>query len=407
MFRLTQIGPEGGDCTAPYTVTFDKEYTLEEFVNAIIVNRKGDWGAIRLGNLFGETLCEYRWGKITRSIPDEYKNRRIASSNASGGWSAMDYYVQLLPDEPPAAIITPEPTSAESGLHDRCKYYDWRTNNEAKYLKDPTLLEEGAFKDTCTDEILIARVGKAVESIYNNPDANIISATMTFIQYLYEVHKLPPEDCELLGDIIITGMNAQIKNTATTICETLVGSGIDISDLCNDEPTEPVDNMVYLSEKLSIELTEKQKIDFAVRFIDRYFDPQFIVSNTSEKPYGIDVKLMLFYDKDCKCYIHPDYVCISNYALNIVGGVVLVDDIIRFVYTQMEDILMKAGFMDEASRLVNSQLNETIDCNLMSKTRATTTDLLWKYIDAILPYQGKQNLQNELVKRYVESIKNN
>lgn len=41
MFRLTQIGPEGGDCTAPYTVTFDKEYTLEEFVNAIIVNRKG------------------------------------------------------------------------------------------------------------------------------------------------------------------------------------------------------------------------------------------------------------------------------------------------------------------------------------------------------------------------------
>ena len=74
MFRLTQIGPEGGDCTAPYTVTFDKVYTLEEFVNAIIVNRSGEWGSIRLGNLFGKTLCEYKWGKIIRSIPDEYNS---------------------------------------------------------------------------------------------------------------------------------------------------------------------------------------------------------------------------------------------------------------------------------------------------------------------------------------------
>ena len=142
----------------------------------------------------------------------------------------MDYYVHLLPVESSVTII-PEHTSAKSGLHSRCKYYDWRTSNEAKYLKDSTLLEEGAFKDTCTDEILIARVGKAVESIYNNPDANIISATMTFIQYLHEVHKLPPEDCELLGDIIVTGMSIHMKNTATAICECLIGMGADLSDL--------------------------------------------------------------------------------------------------------------------------------------------------------------------------------
>lgn len=413
MFRLTQIGPEGGDCTAPYTVTFDKVYTLEEFVNAIIINRSGEWGSIRLGNLFGKTLCEYKWGKIIRSIPDEYKSRRIASSNASGGWSAMDYYVHLLPEESSVTII-PEHTSAESGLHGRCKYYDWRTSNEAKYLKDPTLLEEGAFKDTCTDEILIARVGKAVESIYNNPDANIISATMTFIQYLYEVHKLPPEDCELLGDIILTGMNTQMKNAATTICECLIGMGVDLSDLGIDtnKPAEATDNVIDINQKIldrnakRRELAAKQKIDFVVLFIDQYFDPQFVVERSVTNPCSLDVRLMLFIDKEHNYYIDPKNCNTSNYTQNN-NSVKLIYDIVKFVYKQMEEILNKSGFTAESSRLISKYLYGQIDQNLMSKCKSEMDDLLWRYINTIIPYRGKQNLQNELIRRYTETLKNN
>lgn len=44
MFSLRISGPTAGDCTAPYSVQLDKEYTVEELVNAIITNRSDEWG---------------------------------------------------------------------------------------------------------------------------------------------------------------------------------------------------------------------------------------------------------------------------------------------------------------------------------------------------------------------------
>lgn len=40
MFTLTQCSPTFGDCTARYRVDLDKEYTLEEFIDAILTNKK-------------------------------------------------------------------------------------------------------------------------------------------------------------------------------------------------------------------------------------------------------------------------------------------------------------------------------------------------------------------------------
>ena len=40
MFRLFQCMPTRGDCTAEYEVDLDKEYTLQEFIDAILTNKK-------------------------------------------------------------------------------------------------------------------------------------------------------------------------------------------------------------------------------------------------------------------------------------------------------------------------------------------------------------------------------
>lgn len=218
MFTLTQVGQTRGDCTAPYKVNLDREYTIEEFVNAVIKNRTDERGSVMIGSRFSDAICEYHDGRITKPIPESLKTIKILSATADGGWTLIDYCLTLKTDED---------VSSESKNDVSCKYYAWRKDNEARYIADPTLLENGAFKDTCTDEILIARVGKIVDHIYENPDANLLSTMMAFIQYLYEVHKLPAEDCELLGDIVIRGLHHQMKLTAESCIKAILGDNGD------------------------------------------------------------------------------------------------------------------------------------------------------------------------------------
>ena len=40
MFTLIQCTPTRGDCTAGYEVDLDKAYTLQEFIDAILTNKK-------------------------------------------------------------------------------------------------------------------------------------------------------------------------------------------------------------------------------------------------------------------------------------------------------------------------------------------------------------------------------
>ena len=98
MIELTQAAPERSDCTAPYTVTLHKEYTVREFVNEIVSNEK-DWGYIGIADgknwSRGTPHCEYRWGELLSTLPEEIMDRTIESATADGGWSAMDYKLVL------------------------------------------------------------------------------------------------------------------------------------------------------------------------------------------------------------------------------------------------------------------------------------------------------------------------
>lgn len=99
MFEFVQTGPTAGDETAPYDVILDKTYTVQEFINTVITKLSGEWGYIGVKNpkdpFFGEPHCEYKWGKLLSSMPDDILTKTIRSAKASGGWSRMDYILVL------------------------------------------------------------------------------------------------------------------------------------------------------------------------------------------------------------------------------------------------------------------------------------------------------------------------
>ena len=98
MFKLKQIRPAGSDCTAPYEVILDKEYTVREFINTVLTNEPREWGSIGIikrGAVFGDPCCEYRCGELLSHLPDDILDRNIDWACAHGGWSLMNYQLRL------------------------------------------------------------------------------------------------------------------------------------------------------------------------------------------------------------------------------------------------------------------------------------------------------------------------
>jgi len=99
MFRLTQNTPGRGDATAGYEVTLDREYTVQEFIDAILQNKSNDWGYIGIeapGTFFGSPNCQYKYGSVvTEQLPADILSRKIKKAKADGGWSRMDYLFEL------------------------------------------------------------------------------------------------------------------------------------------------------------------------------------------------------------------------------------------------------------------------------------------------------------------------
>lgn len=107
MFRLIKKGKERGDCTAPYEVELDKEYTVLEFIQTVLSNNPNEWGYIGIksndkdGIIFGKPKCEYSYGKILGGIETlpllflEFLNDKVLSVSADGGWSRMDYLLEV------------------------------------------------------------------------------------------------------------------------------------------------------------------------------------------------------------------------------------------------------------------------------------------------------------------------
>jgi hypothetical protein len=97
MFKMYMAGKVRGDCTAPYNVELDKAYTVNEFVHTVLTKSR-DWGYIGIdcnGKIFGEPKCEYRYGKLLYTLPEDVLNKNVVKVEADGGWSRMDYLLWI------------------------------------------------------------------------------------------------------------------------------------------------------------------------------------------------------------------------------------------------------------------------------------------------------------------------
>ena len=76
-----------------YRVSTNKECTLGELVNAVLAGR-GEWGYLYVK---GIVVVEYRYGDIVgvQTFSKELLARKVVRINGSGGWSRMDYTIEL------------------------------------------------------------------------------------------------------------------------------------------------------------------------------------------------------------------------------------------------------------------------------------------------------------------------
>jgi len=95
MFTKKQISQTGGDETAKYSVTFDGEYTVEKFAAEVLSN-PNEWGTIHLYYNYNELKSvDYSKGILLEQIPSDINTLKIKAVTAHGGWSLMNYEVDI------------------------------------------------------------------------------------------------------------------------------------------------------------------------------------------------------------------------------------------------------------------------------------------------------------------------
>lgn len=91
-----------GDCTSVYDVEFPQDMTVCEFVTTAVAENPQEWGSFSLG-FRGPIVAEYKRG-VLQLHPDtweKYQQRKIAKASSNGGWSLMDYTLELVPEPKP------------------------------------------------------------------------------------------------------------------------------------------------------------------------------------------------------------------------------------------------------------------------------------------------------------------
>lgn len=103
MFEFICTGGPYSDCTSTYHIVLDKSYCVGEFIEILLKEFPNEWGYIGLyckGEVFGYPKCEYNHGVIIDgSFTEDILMFEIESVRASGGWSRMDYLINLDFDE--------------------------------------------------------------------------------------------------------------------------------------------------------------------------------------------------------------------------------------------------------------------------------------------------------------------
>lgn len=100
MITFRQLHPEGSDGTAPYDVSFDRNYTVKDFVDYIL-NNELNWGSVTVGDkprwVGGDLVGQYTHGKIRKDTEYNHKwdDCIIKSAHMHGGWSYYNYYLVI------------------------------------------------------------------------------------------------------------------------------------------------------------------------------------------------------------------------------------------------------------------------------------------------------------------------
>lgn len=98
LFELRAEGPEACDCTIPYNVVFRNECTVREFIDEVL--KKNEWGYVIIGSYFNGPRIEYTHDKIVSGVfSQDILNAKISNATAHGGWTRMDYMLDIRPGE--------------------------------------------------------------------------------------------------------------------------------------------------------------------------------------------------------------------------------------------------------------------------------------------------------------------
>ena len=90
MLKFKRITEIRSDETAGYQVFLNKNYTVQELLNEI--NDGENWGCLQVIN---GSSCEYRHGELLSNLSDFDLDKKVKKVIASGGWSNMNYYVEV------------------------------------------------------------------------------------------------------------------------------------------------------------------------------------------------------------------------------------------------------------------------------------------------------------------------
>ena len=96
MIKYFQKTPVASDCTAGFDVYLDKEYTVGEFIEAVLQQNPREWGVFALfkeAYTYDNRCVWYRDGSLHGSFPNDILERRVKKVDANGGWSMMDYRI--------------------------------------------------------------------------------------------------------------------------------------------------------------------------------------------------------------------------------------------------------------------------------------------------------------------------
>ena len=99
--RMVQSGSERGDCTAPYDVIIIEGGTVNDFIDMVLSNKE-EWGYIGIkyrDTFIGEPHMEYRHGRALSNGLKAYGGRVVTKVQADGGWSRMDYVLEVKEQE--------------------------------------------------------------------------------------------------------------------------------------------------------------------------------------------------------------------------------------------------------------------------------------------------------------------